>query len=342
MRIMIDGRVLAHEKVTGVERYAVSMISALGKLADEVIVAEPRTRSRLKQHIWEQVTLPGLAKRSGADVLFCPANLGPMFVRGPYRQVLVLHSVSFIECPESYSRFFRRYYCAVVPKAAAASSAVITVSESERDTIVKHYPWLDRKLAVVQNGVDSIFSPNDAERDRTILFVGSLSPGKNLRGVLKAFSIICNRIPHKLVLVGSCGDNLSREPELDELIGSIPPERIEFVGHVNQREELRNFYCRADFLIFPSLYEASPFPPVEAMACGTPVIASDIPALRERCEDAVIYCDPHNPNNIAGRMIELATRQELRESLAKRSIEQAKKFSWEEAARRTLEICLGR
>lgn len=338
MRVMVDGRVLTHDKITGVERYAQAITSALHNLVDEVIVAQPDPGSRFKQHCWEQFALPKLARKADVDILFCPANLGPMTAHRPYKQVVVLHSVSHLEYPRSYSKMFHYYYRAVIPRVLKASSAVITVSESERKPILTHYPWLEDRLVVVPSGVDKVFRPDSSQRDGSILYVGSLSPAKNLRGVLEAYALVFSRIPHRLVLVGGDGDQFRKVPGLNNLLAKVPANRIEVTGHLNALEQLRGYYSRADFLVFPSLYEASPLPPAEAMACGTPVIASDIPALRERCESAALYCDPDDPADIANTMIELATRPDLRRSLAKKGLVQAKKFSWEETARQTLKV----
>jgi len=261
-----------------------------------------------------------------------------MTAHRPYKQVVVLHSVSHLEYPRSYSKMFHYYYRAVIPRVLKASSAVITVSESERKPILTHYPWLEDRLVVVPSGVDKVFRPDSSQRDGSILYVGSLSVGKNLRKVLEAYELACSRIPHRLVLVGSYGDQFRKLDGFRGLLSRVPSERLHIAGQVNDAEELRRYYCKADFLIFPSLYEASPLPPTEAMACGTPVIGSHIPAMVERCQDAALYCNPNDAQDIAARMVELATRVDLCKSLAQRGLAQAKKFSWKETARQTLNL----
>ncbi|MEL6821669.1 MAG: glycosyltransferase family 1 protein, partial [Calditrichota bacterium] len=112
-------------------------------------------------------------------------------------------------------------------------------------------------------------------------------------------------------------------------------QRTEFVGQVNETERLKKLYQQATAFIFPSFYEASPLPPIEAMACGCPVVAADIPSLKERCGDAAIYCKPHSKKSIAEAITRLLGDESLQQTMRERGLERAKKFTWEECARKT-------
>lgn len=364
-KIYINGRFLT-QPITGVQRYARELVcefdTLLDKQAPEIssfefeILTPPKRFVRTIQlknipvrpigqfsgQTWEQFELP-VAARKG--MLFCPGNTAPLLsVYGKTPTIVTVHDLSYRYFPEAYSFFFRMLYKILTPCIFRRADAVITVSESEKKSILQIYPGQAEKIFAIQNGGFgsrylancSGSRENPPGRDEALLlFVGALNRRKNPQGVLEAFRIITRRLKAKLVMVGASGKafrdfGLEAPPDL--------AEKIIFTGQVNDTRELIRLYRQATCLVFTSFYEASPLPPMEAMACGCPVIASDIPSLRERCGDAALYCDPHNPRDIADKIHLLLSDETLHRKLREKGLQRAKTFTWEHCALQTLQV----
>ena len=168
-----------------------------------------------------------------------------------------------------------------------------------------------------------------------ILAVGVLQPRKNLARLVEAFAAVARSIPHQLVLVGKEGW------AHDELQATIARaglgSRIVFTGYVPDAD-LPGFYNAADVFVYPSLYEGFGLPPLEAMQCGTPVIAGDTSSLPEVVGDAGILVDPRDTGKIAAALADLLRDERERARLRELGFERAKRFSWEETARQTVEV----
>jgi glycosyltransferase involved in cell wall biosynthesis len=185
-----------------------------------------------------------------------------------------------------------------------------------------------------------VFSPaagssNESEESRYILFAGILNTGKNLECLLEAFRTIADRFDHRLKIVGGHAADRRIVP-VDEL-----QERVDWLGPMRDDERLADLYRRADLLLFPSLYESFGLPVLEAMASGTPVVASDLPALRETGGDAIVYCDPHHTTSISEAMIRVLGSSALQADLQQAGIDRAGGFTWGKCAERTWEILNG-
>jgi glycosyltransferase involved in cell wall biosynthesis len=171
-------------------------------------------------------------------------------------------------------------------------------------------------------------------RDRRCLYVGSLTRRKNADGLARAAVEIVRTTDMDFVFVGATGASF-------ESAGmSVPADvagRIHFLGQVNDAARIEAEYRRASVFLFPSFYEASPLPPVEAMRFGCPVVAADIPSLRERCGDAVLYCDPHDVGSMVEQVRRATSQPTMWEDLQAAGIEQAARFSWRNQARTLLE-----
>ncbi|MFQ5654803.1 MAG: glycosyltransferase family 4 protein, partial [Planctomycetota bacterium] len=296
-------------------------------------------------HRWEQLHLAAAARGS---VLFCPANTAPLVaLRGGQRTVVTLHSISFLERPESYRWAFRRLYRLLAARALRRADAVITVSRSERDLMLARFPQAAGRLHVIENGAlprafageletpEKEVGPVCGKGSRHALFVGSLTPGKNLEGLLEALTLVNRKAPLDLRVVGSAGRGLSAAAT--PVPGAIR-ERVRFEGQVNDSARLVRFYRQATCLVHPSLYESSGLPPLEAMACGCPVIVSRLAALEDRCGDAALYCDPGAPRDLAARIEELLGDGDLRAELISRGRARAAALRWTTTVRETLHV----
>ena len=340
-RILFDGRVLAHAQKSGVERYASEISRRLVDARSEhsVAVARPPTRAKAIHHLWEHFYLPFCCVDSGFDLLFCPANIAPMFWPSRVKVVVTAHGIAFRYSPESYSQSFYYYYSCVVPRSLKSADAVIAVSSAEKKSILTQYPFLtESKIHVVPNGIDpSEFNPGDKEQSRQIielrygisgeflLAVGSFKAVKNFNRLIEAFSSIYDRVKLKLVLLGSG----------EKGIAQIRPN-ILTVGYID--DDMANFYRAANCLVCPSTYEGFGFPALEAMACGCPVIASNAGALPEICGDAACFVDPHDTKAIADAIIKVTTDDSLKEKMIERGLRRAKEFTWERTVQGTLKV----
>ena len=375
MRLNIDGRFLLQD-VTGVQKVAVELVQALdvmlaeGSLPDlEVVVLAPRRGTlvtdpdykaielrragRWSGHAWEQLELPRLV---GSDPLLCLGNLAPLalLITGRTAVHTMVHDLSYRYFPQAYSRAFRAVYGVLVPLALSRSRTVFTVSQSERAAILQQHPRLigpDRLVAVQNGGGEgaALAWPSDdpasretgvpqvpsrRARDARCLYVGSLTLRKNSSGLARAAIELVRTTDLDVVFVGATGASFGETGMTipDELAG-----RVHFLGQVNDPERIEAEYRRASVFLFPSHYEASPLPPVEAMRFGCPVVSADIPSLRERCGEAVLYCDPHDVTTMVAQVRRVTEDPAEWERLQAAGLEQAARFSWLAQARTVLD-----
>lgn len=356
MKLVINGRFLT-QRVTGVQRYARELVVALDDLLDsgelaadwQVTLVAPKTgevqlpalkhielrrTGWLSGHAWEQLELP---RQVDDGVLFCPGNTAPLAsLYGSTKTVVTVHDLSYLYFPDAYSASFRAAYNAIVPAVLRHADAVITVSQSERRAISERYPFAtDRLVAIANGGLPRRVNLPEGKQRRFALYVGAFSKRKNVPGILGA-AIRLNKERHlPFVFVGEGG------PSFQSVQMEIPAElrdRIEFAGQVDDLERIVGYMSEALCLVFPSFYEASPLPPMEAMACGTPVISSPIDSMKERCGDAALYCDPASEEAIAEAIGRLVDDADLQEELRRKSIERARRFTWEACARQTMSV----
>lgn len=370
--IVINGRFLT-QGVTGVQRYARELLRAFDDLLDHRsdiavrLLTPPIPAADLpplrnirhvavgsrQGHLWEQLDLP---RHVGDATLFCPGNTAPVAsLLGRGRVVVTVHDLSYLYFPDAYSRGFKLLYNRLIPLILRRADAVVTVSRSERDAIMHHYPFTDDRLVAIQNGGLPVGIPEQtpladsnvagsgaAGGDRAsggdILYVGSLSKRKNFPGMLQAAIRLARDRGSRFTFIGSVPAGLNAT------LADIPDDvrdRIRFLGQVNDWDRLLDAYRAADCFLFPSFYEASPLPPIEAMGCGCPVIAGDIPSLRERCGDAALYCDPADIDAIVATVETVLDDPDQRAALRTAGYERARRYSWVQCAQATLDVILG-
>jgi glycosyltransferase involved in cell wall biosynthesis len=323
MKILIDGRALSHEHITGIERYTLSVIGAFKKTGLEFDLLKPENPNRYTQHLWEHTALPYKAKQY--DVLFCPANISPLWKPKGCKYVTVIHDVSYKLFKDAYKTMYRAYHSFMLNRVMKIADRVITGSDIVKDSLVSLYPRYRNKIVRIYDGVDSRFvRSEDGKKEDYILYVGSLNPRKNYEGVIKAFLKIKDNIPHKLLIVGA-------NPGIYKTELSIQSERVIFKGSVND-EELISLYQKASLFLFPSFYEGFGLPVLEAMACGCPVVTSNTSSLPEVAGDAAILVDPKDQERIADAALKVLTDQGLREKLIAAGFERAKMFTWDKTA----------
>lgn len=317
--IVVNGRFLSRP-VTGVERYAGEILSLIGSNCR----LEKTGVNGVAGHAWEQFILP--TKLTSKSILWSPANTGPLALPN---QALTIHDLSPLEHPEWFGKSFSAWYRLFLPILAKRVRVIFTPSEYVKQKIVRRFGV--RQVTVTPNGVDrSRFHP-DARQDsytfpkQYILFVGSLQPRKNLRGLLQAWHAIKNDFPNLWLLiagdVGSVFNNLKFHAD----------ERIRFLGYVPDAD-LPGLYAGAALFILPSLDEGFGLPALEAMACSTPVVVSNGGALPEVVSDAGLIFDLTDPAGIPDAIRRIVCDDHLRLTLKEKGLARAKEFSWQTSA----------
>ena len=332
-RLLVNAKWRSQPRVSGVQRYAEGLAGALSMPDIGVDFAQPDSTGRLRTMLWEQRTLPRIAR--DYDALLCPANMAPPRLEASTRLLVVLHCLRFHFHPDSYSRSFVRWYERMVPRIIERADVVFTVSQAQQREIEQVYPHAIGKMALLRPGLDPCFHSGHA-RDRAVpagrylVCLSTPAPAKNLGMLLRAYEIAQTTIP--LVLVGV-------DPrEADIICPSSVRDRVVALGHIRDPDRVASVLVHADALLAPSRYESFGLPCLEAMGCATPVIASDLPAHREVCGHAGVFVDPDDPDAWASSIDELMHNEQLRQELANAGHERAKRFRWSEAAKIVIEM----
>lgn len=332
MKIAFDGRVFKHKHLTGVEIYAHALYSRLSQLILLKPIV-PLCNNRYLQHLWEHTMLP--MRALNADVLFCPANIAPLWISKRTKLVVTLHDVAYLTYPKSVSKIFGAYYRWLIPKILKRANTVITISEASKREILEYYPVVSSKIQVIHNGISAEFAPIAFEsKKKTILYVGSLNERKNFASVLNAFHSLPSHLEYRLVVIGNFSSHFDLVPETQKvLLSARKNSRIDFLQDISF-ERLQKEYAEASLFLFPSFYEGFGFPPLEAMASGTPVITSNISSMPEICGNAALYVDPNNINDIVLKIQRVLENQDLQKQMIEVGLKRAKGFTWEKAAQR--------
>jgi len=357
--IVVNGRFLT-KTLTGVQRYAFEVARRLpGSI--KIITPQPiapEYRALLNAviidplgrfvrggglgHLWEQVALPRWLRKG--RVLWSPCGAGPLAVRN---QVVTIHDIAHLEHPEWFNSWFAKWYGFLIPRLVHRVRRIITVSEFTKVRLIETTRVPLEKVVVIPNGVDACFQPQPSEEvanvrkvlsiptPNYVLTLGSLEPRKNLHRLLKAWGNICHKLPTEvwLVVVGGKGHSLVFQ---DISFDKLPP-RVYFTGYVPDKY-LPALYSGALAFVYVSIYEGFGLPPLEAMACGTPVVTSNITSLPEVVGDAAVLVDPYNIEAIAWGIWKVLEDTSLREKLRSKGLERVREFTWDRTAELTWNV----
>ncbi|MBD3404267.1 glycosyltransferase [candidate division GN15 bacterium] len=356
--IVINGRFLT-QPLTGVQRYAHELVKAIDRdLEDDdcplagcdVRIVAPHdirttpdlhnipieTGGRRTGQLWEQLELPRLAGRS---FLVNLCNLGPHIYR---RQSVTVHDAAVFAYPATFSPAFRAWYRFSLRRLGKIASRVLTVSQFSKDELVRHARIDTERITVIYHGHEHVTAVNpdesilcklSPEEKPYVLAVGSNNYRKNLQLVVEAAKRI-GSAPFDIVVTGGANPKVFGAYEADST------ESVRRLGYVTD-EELRALYEHAELFVYPSLYEGFGLPALEAMACGCPVVAADIPPLREVCGEAAVYCDPHQPGQLADILKGVMGDQAKRDRLRVAGRARVSQFTWAASARATLQAIRG-
>jgi glycosyltransferase involved in cell wall biosynthesis len=367
LRIVIDTR---HLRDFGIGTYIRNLLGALSRLDAEnryLLVAHPEDLPELSglgpnfelAHYQrrdtdplDQLAFPWYLRHFSADLFHIPLNVVSIAMPAPY--VVTVHDMSSLlfDQQRTLRKNFRRYQ---FRRGLLRAERVIAVSHATREDIEELFGVPSERISVVYNAPDPAFLQDSATPDEVqrvleryqvdypfLLYAGTIRPQKNIPRLIEAFAVVRGRLEDhpvyrdlRLIIIG---DEISRYPAVRRAVIQTRVEAVvRFLGFV-PLETLKVFYKTAAAFVFPSLYEGFGLPPLEAMACGTPVVTSNASSLPEVAGDAAVLVNPENVFDIAAGIREVLTNQALRAELIERGRRRAREFSWERTACQVLEI----
>jgi glycosyltransferase involved in cell wall biosynthesis len=370
MKIGIEVQRLFREKKYGIETSSLELIKNLQRLnpkfefvvfaKDDVDRACLPESHNLKIHTvagkmfadFEQIFLPLAARNEKIDLLHCTGNTTPYF--SPVPVVQTLHDIIFMDpIPRNdtwYQRFGNQYRRNLVPLVSGRSSAIITVSQYEKERIVSRLGIDEKKIDVIYNGINEkhfhvFHNPEALKRVQQryklppnfILFLGNPAVRKNPLGVIEAYLMYASKTKDALPIVTPGLSPKYISHVLRQLNAEYDPAKFITPGYIHD-EDLPYVYGLSELFLFPSLSEGFGMPVIEAMACGTPVITSKISCMPEIAGDAAVLVDPMSAPSIADGLLQLASNPGLRAEKIQGGLLNARRFSWTRTAEKVLSI----
>jgi glycosyltransferase involved in cell wall biosynthesis len=370
MLIGIDGNEANIKKRVGVNQYAFELLKNMHKLQEEwknrhkVIVylsSRPQKDLPKENSRWKYKVIPGqklwiltklmprlLVDKEKPDVFFTPSHYAPPISTVP--RICTIHDLGYLKFSGQFNKYDfwqLKYWTAI---SLFISKAIIAVSNSTKRDIVRHYSSVSDKIVVTQHGYDKSrfntkISNKDVRRVKNkysivgdyVLFISTLKPSKNIEGLLEAWKLVLKDFPsYQLVIAGKKGWLYKT---IFKKVKDLKLEsKVVFTDFISE-EDKPALISGAKVFTLPSFWEGFGMDALTSMACGTPVVVSDIEALREVTDKAGIFVDPYKPLDIAKGITKVLSMDKVDyESLAEKGLSQAEKFSWEDAARKTIKI----
>ena len=298
--------------------------------------------------ITEQLT--ALTKVPPGAIFHAPHYNAPLLYPG--KLIVTVHDVCHLAMGQYFSgklkRVYARQFLRLILKRAVT---IITVSEFSKAEIIRYFNLSGDKIAVIYNGVSQTFRPcSEEEKQRVskknklphdfLLYLGNVKPHKNIKGLVTGYKRALQEKPDlpPLVVLGEYRNLITGVPELKQLLDDpLIGDKLIFTGHLPDTD-LPAIYSQALIFLFPSFYEGFGLPPLEAMACGTPVITSNCSALPEIVGDAALLINPYHPAELAYTIIELLEDSEKQNNYITKGLQKAKSYSWQNSAQKHLEI----
>jgi len=366
VRIGIDARPLSSER-SGIGRYLYNLLKVLEKIDHEndyflysnknfeLPFENPKWHKRLGLRSFSKVGMlyillnsPWQIHEDKIDLFWGTENILPFGLT--CKKVLTVHDFVWYFYPKTMTLYNFLVNKLFAKRSILMADHLIAISESTSNDLVKLFNVPNSKVSVIHNGIDPIFFVNNSSNvasnlpryfaisRKYILAVGTLEPRKNIEFLAKSFKeyLIRTNADCELVIVGGSGWSNSSLLKTIKKLG-LTEKEIRFLGYVSD-DDLQKLYLGAEAFVFPSIYEGFGFPPLEAMASGCPVIASNSSSIPEVCGDAALYIDPYNIESLVDAFQKLLQDKKLKDSLVIKGKERVKSFVWKKAAIETLEV----
>ncbi|MBE6048390.1 MAG: glycosyltransferase family 4 protein [Clostridium sp.] len=364
MRIGIDGRAAKWYRGTGIGTYTHQLISNLNLIdsKNEYLIFLPENSSlnnlnsnfEIKSvnhtpndNFWEEVSVPNILDDSKIDIYHVPQNGVGLSENINCVKVITLHDIIPLKMPETVSDRYLNIFNNVLPNLIPKCEGIITVSQYSKDDIANEFNFPKEKIYVTHLAAEKIYKPLNKSickkiikkkysiSDNFILYVGGFSPRKNIIGLIESFSLLSanTRKNLKLVITGKKGFSYSKYKNRAETLNIS--ENVIFTDFI-PLEDMPIFYNSAELLVYPSFYEGFGLPPLEAMACGTPVIASNVTSLPEVCNDSALLVNPNDIYELSNCMSNVLNDEHLMKNMIKNGLTRSSDFSWRKTALNTV------
>lgn len=312
----------------------------------EFLTSPITSKSRVLRILWEQLVIPAKLSSQRAALLHAPAYVAPLATRCPL--VLTVHDLHVMTHPRFCAKSNRLHYGVMIPPSINKAAAIIAFSAYTQRVIQNRFPGAANKISVVPPGISPIFKHHDKYADTQrarvkyklpssfLLFVGDLTYRKNIFGLISAFAIVQAERPDLHLALAGAADQSTAAALNKEIRKRGLAHRVSYIGYVDQAD-LPVIYSMAQAFVFPSHDEGFGLPPLEAMACGCPVVCSGGASV-EICGDAAASCDPLDRSSIAGAVSLLLDQPRYRQEKVAAGYKKAAEFTWKKAALATEEI----
>lgn len=365
MKIGIDARAAKWYRGTGIGTYTYELIDNINKIdsLNDYLIFLPDTNSfdikltsnfklrninvNAKNNFWDEVNIPNILKDNEVELYHVPQNGVGLPMDKKCKFVITLHDIIPYKMPETVSSRYLKIFTEELPKIIPLCDGIITVSNFSKDDIAKAFNFPKDKIFVTYLSAEDIYKPIDKFKSKKIiekeygisgdfiLYVGGFSPRKNIAGIIKAFEHIRNRIDKnlKLVIAGKKGISYQNYISLTEKLNLT--SNVIFPGFI-ALSDMPYLYNSAKLLVYPSFYEGFGLPPLEAMACGTPVIVSNSTSLSEIFNKNTIMINPYNIDALGEAIYECLENNILRRQLISRGFNLCKNLTWKNTALSTI------
>lgn len=363
MKIGIDGRAAKWYRGTGIGTYTYQLINNLSEVdnLNQYLTFIPEDSDlKLKDNFsieyikesnnnnfWDDVRVPNLLNNFKMELYHVPQNGVGLSDNINCPKTITLHDIIPLKMPETVSDRYLKIFNDEMPKIIDNCDGIITVSEFSKKDIAKEYDFPLDKIFVTHLAAEDIYKPISRAycksfiknkykiEDNFILYVGGYSPRKNIIGIMEAFSLLDKNLRANLKVVITGKKGISYDIYKNRAIELGISDDVIFTDFI-PLNDLPIFYNACEFLVYPSFYEGFGLPPLEAMACGVPVIASNVTSLPEVCQNSAILIDPHNIDDLAYSMERVLSDSFLKLTMIGKSLATSNNYSWKNTALDTI------
>lgn len=365
MKIGIDGRAAKWYRGTGIGTYTYQLINSINSLdkVNNYLLFMPESCScdivfesnfdvkniteNNKDNFWDEVNIPNILQGSDIELYHVPQNGIGLPYDKRCSMIITLHDIIPYKMPETVGPNYLRIFLDQIPKIIPHCDGIITVSEYSKNDIIKEFNFPKEKVFVTHLAPENIYRPLNKEFSKKLikdiysiegdflLYIGGFSPRKNILGLIDAFSLLLSHTNRKLNLVIAGKKGISYNIYRNRAEELHIEDRVIFPGFISM-EHLPYLYNAAELFLYPSFYEGFGLPPVEAMACGIPVITSNTTSIPEIVGDSAILVDPNNTDEIYESMHKVIEDTKLKDTLILKGLVRSSGLTWEDTAKQTL------